>query len=283
MEHWVRALLVAAAILGGVSTAMAQEEEPDEDRQHLPLADQGAQDRARLHFQAGASYYEAGSYEDALREWRHAYELSQRPELLYNLSLAYQGMGDLENAVSHLERFLEEVQDVPNRANLELRVRNFRERIEAQSTQTDGDENAEVDAAEATDVAASVEVEASADPGGAAPRGGGPNVGAIAGFSVAAVGVVMVAITGSLTIVEDGNLAERCMSGCTDADVADLQTFALVTDIGFGVALAGAALGAVLLLVGGDDGGDDGGDTESASLTPWVGPSGGGAAVRGSF
>ncbi|HBQ10354.1 MAG TPA: hypothetical protein DEF51_03880, partial [Myxococcales bacterium] len=107
--------------------------------------------------------------------------------------------------------------------------------------------------------------------------------GAIAGFSVAAVGVVMVAITGSLTIVEDGNLAERCMSGCTDADVADLQTFALVTDIGFGVALAGAALGAVLLLVGGDDGGDDGGDTESASLTPWVGPSGGGAAVRGSF
>ncbi|MEC7525640.1 MAG: hypothetical protein VYE22_37505 [Myxococcota bacterium] len=276
MERWLGALLAAALTFGSATLAAAQDEA--EDRQHLPLADQGAQERARLHFQAGASYYEAGSYEDALREWRHAYELSQRPELLYNLSLAYQGMGDLENAVSHLERYLEEVHDIPNRANLELRVRNFRQRLEAEAAEAEAEAEAEVVESEATleaEAEAQVEPEPELTPAG----GSGPNVGAIAGFSVAAAGVVMVAIFGSLTLVEDGNLDAECGGGCDASAVSDLQTFALLTDIGFGVALAGAAVGALLLLVGGDDGAE----SQSASLQPWVGRDSGGAVLRGTF
>lgn len=92
--------------------------------------------RARLHFESGASYYEAGEYEDALREFQHAYELSQRPQLFYNISLCYQNLGDLENAAGFLERYLREVAEIENRANLEIRLRNLRERLEAQRAST---------------------------------------------------------------------------------------------------------------------------------------------------
>ncbi|MCB9598435.1 MAG: hypothetical protein H6719_37320, partial [Sandaracinaceae bacterium] len=121
------------------SPAVAQTEADDDDQAPLEpaeeehsLADEGAQQRARIHFQAGASYYEAGAYEDALREWSRAYDLSHRAELLYNFSLAHQGLNHLEQARDYLRQFLDQVTDIPNRANLELRIENLERRIAEQ-------------------------------------------------------------------------------------------------------------------------------------------------------
>ena len=79
---------------------------------------QAQDDRARLHFQAGASYYEAGDYEDALREFQRSHALSQRSELFYNFSLCYQQIGDLDNAALYLRRYLDEVESIENRAQM---------------------------------------------------------------------------------------------------------------------------------------------------------------------
>lgn len=229
------------------------------------------EDRARRHFDSGAAYYESGDYEDALREWQRAYELSGRPALLYNLYLAYQGLADLDNALVHLERFLGEVEEIANRSALERRLEHLRRRVaerssEAEPPQASG-EASEIDPAPPPSRADNDDL----------------NVGAVVGFSVAGVGLVGALVFGIMTVIEDGNLADAPCSpeaggaGCGDDTLAALSAFALVTDVSFGVALAGAVLGVAFLIAG------TGGDEEQARLAPWITPTAGGVTLRGSL
>lgn len=78
---------------------------------------------ARTHFEAGNAYYERGNFEAAIREFQHAYDLSQRPALLHNIYLAYRDLQDDTNAAVFLRRYLNEAEDVDNRALLERRLR----------------------------------------------------------------------------------------------------------------------------------------------------------------
>ena len=241
----------------------ATDETPLSPDEH-PLADAGAQERARLHFQSGASYYEAGSYDDALREWTRAYELSQRPELLYNLSLAHQGLNHLQEARDHLRRFLDEVEDVPNRANLETRIENLDRRIAAQAAAPDPDPGQDPDP----------------DPDTTPPptqaSSGYISPGAIGGFVGAGVGVAMFAIFGGLTLGEDGRLQDEPSTwgpGAADG----LRTFALMADIGLGLAVVGGVVGLVFLLV------DTGPSESDVAVLPWFDQSGGGIAAGGRF
>jgi len=265
--------------------AYAQDEAPLPPPE-LSVEEEGAQQRARLHFQSGASYYEAGSYEDALREWNRAYQLSNRSELLYNLSLAHQGLNQLSEAVDYLRRFLAEVHDIPNRANLELRVQNLDRRIANQASsgasdpapmEPPGDPQplAETSSDGSSGPASSgteAPAQASSEPGAYV------SPGAIGGFIGAGAGVVMLAIFGSLTLAEDGRLSDLCGSGmCAQGTADDLRTFALLTDIGLGVTVAGAAVGLIFLLT------DTGpGDTDTA-LLPWFREDGGGLVAGGRF
>jgi hypothetical protein len=259
-----------------------------------PLSAQDDQ-RARLHYESGASYYEAGEYEDALREFRRAHELSQRPQLFYNISLCYQNLGDLEQAASFLERYLQDVQTIENRANLEIRLRNLRERME-RARESDVPDPGAVEQPGRTEAipdesssTARAESETSSmgegDPSStaAATPSESLNIGAVVGFSVAAVGLVVGGVFGGLTLAEDSRLAGTpCgMAGtCGGADVSDLRTFAVVTDVGFGVALAGAAVGAVFLLIGPPS---SGGERASLRTIPFASGNQLGLSFEGSF
>jgi tetratricopeptide (TPR) repeat protein len=83
-------------------------------------------ERARAHFNAGKSYYEAARYEDALREFNEAYRLSQRPPLLFNLSLCHERLGDLDRAISTLEQYLVDDPTTQDRNVIEERIKNLR-------------------------------------------------------------------------------------------------------------------------------------------------------------
>ncbi len=234
-------------------------------------AQSSTDERARLHFQSGAAYYDAGEYEAALREFESAYQLSRRPQLFYNMYLCEQAIGNLENAASHLSHFLSEVEEIENRASLESRLLHLQERV---SRRAAGEPEPSIE-----EEASPPEVIVSSEP----PSERGPNVGAIAGFSVAAFGLVSAAIFGPLTIAEDDSIASSAcgMTGtCTGEQTSTLTTYALLTDISFGVALAGAIVGGVLLLI-------DPGATESehASLriTPLAGTSVLGVSIGGAL
>lgn len=123
----------------------------------------------------------------------------------------------------------------------------------------------------------------SADPEASMTRGAtssGPDDGligtAIGAYAVAGAGAVVMAIFGGLTASSHSALAEGCGAtrSCTPADVAETNTFALVSDVSLGVTLAGAVVGSVLLAVGLSA---SGGSEQRATLTPWITPEGAGA------
>ena len=275
--RFVLAMAVCACIAATAGRASAQDDQ-----------------RARLHFESGASYYEAGEYEDALREFQRAYELSHRPQLFYNISLSYQNLGNLEEAANFLERYLAEVAEIENRANLEIRLRNLRERIargaagagdttpaetETETAETGSAAETETETASATETETASASTAEAGQG----EGGGVNVPAIAGFSVAAVGLVTAAIFGPLTIAENSSLSGSCGAtrSCTDSELSTMRSFAVVTDVALGVSLAGAVVGVIFLVVGGGE--SQPGERAALEVTPMASRDGAGVAVGGSF
>lgn len=61
---------------------------------------------ARTRFEAGELAYAAGRFEDALVDFRRAYELSGRDSLLYNIGLALERLRFDEEAIDAFERFV---------------------------------------------------------------------------------------------------------------------------------------------------------------------------------
>lgn len=88
-KNLLRGLLLAAIVLFGTH-AVAQEK--------------SASELAQEHFNAGAKAYLADDYSEAVVQFLTAYEYQENPMILYNLSLAYQGLGDLEKALSTAQR-----------------------------------------------------------------------------------------------------------------------------------------------------------------------------------
>ena len=243
---------------------------------HLPavahaqeVSTDSADARARRHFEAGTAYYDVGDYESALRELRRAYDISHRAALLYNLYLTNERLGQFEDAARDLERYLAEETEVPNRSALEQRLERLRER--------------------AADVAPA---EITADPtvtpvAGPSERVAPPSSDAplltITGFSVAGVGLVAAAIFSGLTLAEDGRLSALPCAGarsCPESEVGTLNTMALVSDISWGVSLAGAIVGTVFLFV--PTGGSSSTETAAVRVSPWLGQVNG-LSLTGSF
>lgn len=274
-------LIALTGLLSLAGTASAQDDE-----------------RARMHFQAGASHYDAGEYEDAIKQFERAFELSQRPALFYNLALSYQAMGNLEKAVDYLERYLAQVQEIPNRRALERRLENLQSRLgeqqererarqerlaaaqqqaEASEGETPTDDTPTTPTEEpAADEVPEVEYEAPASSDRIMP------MASWVSFGVAAAGVVGTTAFGIMAIGEQGSIEDGCGANaqCSDSQVANLKTYALLSDVCTGVAIASAALGMVFILT------DDGGANDqmaSFELSPFFTDRAAGAVLSGAF
>lgn len=112
-------LLVAvltAAILAYAAPAAAQ------------TPTQADEDAAKAHFLAGSAYYEQANYADAVKEFVEAHRLSNRADLLYNISVCYERLGRWDDAIGSLQQYLRERPDAPDRAVIESRIANYEQR-----------------------------------------------------------------------------------------------------------------------------------------------------------
>jgi hypothetical protein len=101
---------------------------------------------------------------------------------------------------------------------------------------------------------------------------------AIAGFSIAAVGLVAFAIFGSLALVEDESLWSTCGTSC-EGRTGTLEAYTIVADVGAGVALAGALIGVLGLVLAPSSPATDAAGSLGLELA--IGP--GSIAVRGAL
>ena len=81
---------------------------------------------ARAHFLSGQSYFDEGRVADALGEFREAYRISRVPGFHYNIAVCEERLGHLDAAIAAFERYLREAPGAPDRANVEVRLRELR-------------------------------------------------------------------------------------------------------------------------------------------------------------
>jgi tetratricopeptide (TPR) repeat protein len=97
----------------------------------------GESERAHKLYEAGKSYYDDGTYEAAIAQFREAYKKDcSKHELLVIISRAYELKGDKAAAITALETFLERMPSSPDAAQHRTRIENLRKQLAAQPPPT---------------------------------------------------------------------------------------------------------------------------------------------------
>lgn len=112
--------IVLCSFVPASAFAQAPEAEAESD-----VTDEAA---ARELFRTGSLHFDAGDYAEAADDFEASYELSGRPELLYNIYLSNERLGRLERAIAALEGFLDRGDVGERREPLQRRLSNLRER-----------------------------------------------------------------------------------------------------------------------------------------------------------
>ncbi|MGE0789819.1 MAG: tol-pal system YbgF family protein [Sandaracinaceae bacterium] len=231
------ALLVAAA-----PRAAAQE------AQELVLSP--ADEEARAEFEAGRSAYQGGRFAVALTHFERAYELSERPELLFNIANAHDRLGHHQLALESYRGFLEQMPESTNAEFSRGRVAELERILERE---------AEVARGEAVGPAPTPPPQAANGPDLAGP------IALLAVAGVAGLGAVG---TGVGSFVVRGDLEATCTNGVcpgSSRGMADtMQALAITTDVLIGVAVAAGAAGLIWLLVALGEGDGDRASLEDA-------------------
>lgn len=231
---------------------------------------------ARRHFESGAAYFAEAEYEDALKAFRKAYELSNRPEILLSIATVEERVGNLGAAIEALNEYLLHKPDDPDIETVRLRRDNLAKRQQAQPAPQP----------KAVPKPVPTEEESPKGDGATEPAAEGPTrLPAYVVLSLGALSGVGAAITGLGALAEYDDLKERCqVRRCTDEDLANGDTLSLTSTILTGVSVLGIGVG-IWLWSASDD--DEQGVPPQAWAAPRVnvavGPGTGFAAARWRF
>jgi tetratricopeptide (TPR) repeat protein len=206
----------------------AQEEPPEEPPTQ-------SEERARALFTAGRAAIDEGDYEGAYRYFQESYDLSHRPELLFNLGNVAERLDRDADAIRFYTQYLEELPEAPNRTYVTTRLRV----LEAGGSNEPGEEGAE----EEEDGEAE-----RARP--AAPRPAGD--GGVAGWAILGVGAA-VAVTGVILIgvaASERSTVDGAPEGAPWSDYEGshslANTLAPLGGVLIGVGVAAAVVGIVI-------------------------------------
>ena len=243
--------------------------------------DESLDQAARLTFQRAREAFVGGDYEEALRLFRQAYELSPRPVLLYNIAATLDRLRRDAEAVEALQAYLEADPEAPERAEIEARIRVLQAGIaerEAEAAARDAEQQqreAELEAERERLAAEDAERRAAASQDDGGRDGLHPAVFYATAGAAVAVGAVA-AWSGANASSQDDDYrqlaADAVARGATPADVEEVrEAFNEVEDaqfrtnllIGIGGSLA---VGALILVFVTDFGGDDDASAEARSL-----------------
>ncbi|MBN1653736.1 MAG: hypothetical protein JXA30_08170 [Deltaproteobacteria bacterium] len=224
--------------------------------------------RARSHFEAGTSYFQESRFEDAIREFREAYRLSERSLLLINIGLACSHALKFDEAIAAYQQYLENEPEAVDRKEIEARIEHLRKVSQQVSPSLPEDERQEPATSpralererEKPQSAAAAEQpdQREKSPKPESPeRADDEREGSILPWIIGGAGIALIAggsVTGALTLNMQSDLDDscfeerRCLS--TEADQIDTaKTMALLTDILLGTGIAAVVTGAVLLFV----------------------------------
>jgi hypothetical protein len=214
-------------------------------------------DLARRHFESGVAYLEESDYDNSLKAFEKAYELSKRPEILLNIATVHERKSDLPGAITALKSYLSAAPQGEHAETVKLRIQNLEKRVQEQS------------ASAAPPAGADTAPPPPPPPNGAAtkppapapvapPRKAEPN--RLPAFIALGVGGVLAGgslVTGLVAKSKYDDAKSSCggsPNGCSDAQLSSSRTFAITSTVLSGAAVLGVGLGVALLLTTESDG-----------------------------
>lgn len=284
--RWWSIATLVLCLFGATATVSAQAE---------------AEEQARGHFRLGRAHYDNGDFLRAAQEFEAAFAISLHSQLLYNIYLAYRDANVTSKAAEALKGYLEQVADVPNRAQLAARLESLQQSLAnaPQQTTTPTTTGTATTATTPTETAATTPTETTAPTDTAtttavstsdadASGGGGSKLVPLILMGSGGALILGGVITGIMTSGKESDLAALCPGmTCAPEDRAegmDLQssgnTLALVTDILLFTGIAAAGTGAVLFLL---SGGEESSEPPPATASFACAPGMCGGAVQVSF
>lgn len=93
-----------------------------------------ARKRAASHYQQGITHYNLGEFSQAVAQFKAAYELSQEPDLLFNIGQAYRLQEDYKQALFFYDAYLRLRPNAGNRGDVEARIAEAKKLLEAQKS-----------------------------------------------------------------------------------------------------------------------------------------------------
>jgi tetratricopeptide (TPR) repeat protein len=216
---------------------------------------------ARRHFDSGAAYLQESDYENALKAFEKAYELSKRPPILLNVATVEERRGNLDGAIAALKKYLELEPQGEHVETTKLRLQNLEKRASEQAPSP------------LPPAAVAAPPPPPPPPPPPAPPAPTPapenNEGrsidrtpAYIAFGIGGAAALGAVVTGIMANSEYQSAKEDCSPACTDAELSSGRTLATVSTIATGVAVVGAGFGLVLWL--------SGSSSETARQTPSV-------------
>jgi hypothetical protein len=271
-------LLIGAALATG-SAAFAGDEPGTSPSGGAPSDADKA--RAKELFDNGQILYDEGRYDDAVTAWQESYRLSGYPDLLFNISNAYERAGKYTEALDTLNKY-RAYASADERATLDRRIAGLQERKAAQDA-----EAARIAALQAQTTTTTTTTTTTPTPTTPPPKtGGGVQALPIALLSTGAVGLGVGGVFAAGAAGAMGDIKDQCVpadgggylcptAASTAADARGQKATISAVALGVGGAFA---IGGVVAAIAGN-GASDG----DVSFGPLIGGDGAGITMSGRF
>jgi hypothetical protein len=198
---------------------------------------------ARSEFTAGRDAFAHGDFEQAARRFEHAFQLSQRRELLYNIGTAYERLHRWEPARDAFQRYLAAFPNAPERDEVRGRLTAIDAEIQRERERASASPPPRETVTVVRERVVVREVPTEAHPM------------RTAGIVIGGLGVISGIASLTIGLVTNGlydNLASTCgqtAEGCPAPVIQDVQLRATLTNVFLGGAIGLVALGGTLILV----------------------------------
>lgn len=128
--------LVLSALLLSATSALAQPAPPAPGGTPAPAgsADENKA-KAKALYDKGIGHYNLGEFDAAIAAFKEAYGLTSAPGLLFNIAQSFRLKKDYEQATYFYTTYLRIKPDAPNRADVEARLQEMEQLIQAQKAQ----------------------------------------------------------------------------------------------------------------------------------------------------
>jgi tetratricopeptide (TPR) repeat protein len=229
-------------------------------------------EQAKASYLEGKEHYAAGRFDQALAAFTASYNLSAKPDLLFNLGVCSEKLGQNSKAIAYYELYLEENPDAPDKDSVSVRLEALKAKQPAPVPQPE----AELEPAPMPPPVVEDELIEEQDEDGrifwpAAVIG-------LGGLLLASGGLTAVAAYNKY-----GDLEVSCSPDCSDGKVSSVKKTALAADIQFAIGGAAVVAGVVWWATW-----DDGELEAEAGLgrlkgLPLVVENGGGIMLEGGF